>query len=206
MQLDPGLFETMQYHVIFIYAKRICVCQISNKLLENLIHLLKIFTLWEVSALDIHLSSRLIVNMSPMNVKWNGFPKTPFSQMYNFLSLFCLKNFYWNMATFPNKCVFNSSRLHKPIAIIQIKSLIFHVFCIYVEYESFGIWTQVCNVGNTPSWIFNMLWICVCGNFLGGYFLPNFCWWGRAMLLWWWMAQRMKGNHFFSLAEYFSEY
>ena len=78
------------------------------------------------------------------------------------------------------------------------------VFC--VEYESFGIWTQVCNVGNTPSWIFNMLWICVCGNFLGGYFLPNFCWWGRAMLLWWWMAQRMKGNHFFSLAEYFSEY
>ena len=97
--------------------------------------------------------------------------------MYNFLSLFCLKNFYWNMATFPNKCVFNSSRLHKPIAIIQIKSLIFHVFCIYVEYESFGIWTQVCNVGNTPSWIFNMLWICVCGNFLGGYFLSNFCWW-----------------------------
>ena len=49
------------------------------------------------------------------------------------------------------------------------------VFC--VEYESFGIWTQVCNVGNTPSWIFNMLWICVCGNFLGGYFLSNFCWW-----------------------------
>ena len=129
-----------------------------------------------------------------------------FSQMYNFLSLFCLKHFNWNMATFPNKCVFNSSRLHKPIAIIQIESLIFHVFCISVEYESFGIWTQVCNVGNTPSWIFNMLWICVCGNFLGGYFLPNFCWWGRAMLLWWWMAQRMKGNHFFSLAEYFSEY
>ena len=134
MQLDPGLFETMQYHVIFIYAKRICVCKISNKLLENLIHLLKIFTLWEVSALDIHLSSRLIVNMSPMNVKWNGFPKTPFSQMYNFLSLFCLKHFNWNMATFPNKCVFNSSRLHKPIAIIQIESLIFHVFCCILRW------------------------------------------------------------------------
>ena len=187
MQLDPGLFETMQYHVIFIYAKRICVCQISNKLLENLFHLYPLggFSSWH----------SLILTLD-----------CQFSQMYNFLSLFCLKNFYWNMATFPNKCVFNSSRLHKPIAIIQIKSLIFHVFCIYVEYESFGIWTQVCNVGNTPSWIFNMLWICVCGNFLGGYFLPNFCWWGRAMLLWWWMAQRMKGNHFFSLAEYFSEY
>ena len=57
-----------------------------------------------------------------------------FSQMYNFLSLFCLKHFNWNMATFPNKCVFNSSRLHKPIAIIQIESLIFHVFCCILRW------------------------------------------------------------------------
>ena len=51
------------------------------------------------------------------------------------------------------------------------------------EYDTFGIWTQVSNAGNTSSWIFNKH---PCGNFLWHYFYISLKFWQYFLqyLLW----------------------
>ena len=135
-----------------------------------------------------------------------------------------LNQFNFSFGSFPNTFVsrvINSSRpyinqyCNYSDQIHDIPYIL--TFCILAEYDTFGIWTQVCNVGNTSSWIFNKHF---CANFLyfslsslfqHQYFisLKFLCLrgsWGGAMLLWWWMMARMKGGLFFLSTNHFSGY
>ena len=90
-------------------------------------HTYLIFTLSalkRVSADDIHFSFRLIANIPCWNVKWKDFPRF----IVKLKGLSVKSGQYQNLAPFQNTyvcCVINSSRIHNPIAIIQI---IFHIF------------------------------------------------------------------------------